>query len=245
MLPATGARHVIHKLTALAILLAGLTAVPTLAATEEVQLDSAPIDHYNYASLQRGAKLYVNYCIGCHSLKYMRYTRLGDDLGIAEDLLQANIAFGSKLFAPMVSAMDGQTAKNWFNQAVPPDLSLTARARTADWLYTYLRGFYRDPERPTGWNNKIFSNVAMPNVLHSLQGSYRYDETGKMVMLNKGKMDQAEFDTVVADLVNFLVYVGEPARNTRVQIGYGVMIFLSFLLVIVYAMYREYWREVK
>lgn len=222
-----------------------VAAVSSQAASEAVALDTAPIDHYDFASLQRGAKLYVNYCIGCHSLQYMRYTRLGDDLGISDDLLQQNIAFGGKLFAPMLSAMTEQQSKKWFNQAVAPDLSLTARSRTADWLYTYLRSFYRDPDRPTGWNNSIFANVAMPNVLHSLQGSYRLDAAGEKVLLTPGSMDTAEFNTAVTDLVNFLVYVGEPARNTRVHIGYGVMIFLSFLLVIVYAMYRDYWRDIK
>lgn len=227
------------------LLLYNAALAPAHGAGSELVLDQAPIDHYNFPSLQRGAQLYVNYCIGCHSLKYMRYSRLGEDLGISEEILSAHITFGEKLFAPMNSAMDAEVAKEWFYQATPTDLSVISRAKGADWIFSYLRGFYRDAERPSGWNNSVFENVAMPNVLHSLQGSQRYDESGNLVQVSVGSMDAAEFDTAVADLVNFLVYVGEPVRNTRVRIGYGVMIFLSFLLVIVYMMYREYWREVE
>ena len=215
------------------------------AGGSAVPIDSAPIDHYDFGSKQRGAQLYVNYCIGCHSMKYMRYTRVAEDLGIEDDLMTENISFGGKLFAPMESAMNEEVAKNWFNQARPPDLSLTARSRGADWLYTYLRSFYRDPHRPSGWNNLVFENVAMPNVLHKLQGSYYFDDDGNKVEITAASMSELEFNRAVADLVNFLVYVGEPARNTRVAIGYGVMIFLSFLLVIVYSMYREYWVNIK
>lgn len=228
------------------LLLLGSFAPAALGASDaSIVLDRAPIDSFDFSSLQRGAKVYVNYCIGCHSLKYMRYARLEEDLGINPEALKANIAFDQELFAPMNSAMRTDDAREWFNQAVPPDLSLTARNRNPDWLYSYMKSFYRDPERPTGWNNTIFQNVSMPHVLQSQQGVYGLDDSGALVALSPGALSPAEYDTLVADLVNFLVYVGEPVKMTRHRIGYGVMIFLCFMLVLTYVMYREYWRDIK
>lgn len=166
-------------------------------------LAQAPVDHYDFASMQRGAKMFVNYCQGCHSLKYMRYSRLASDLGIPDQIAQANLAFGNKLFAGMTSAMNSDQARAWFNQAVSPDLSVIARSRGADWLYAFLRSFYRDPEASTGWNNTQFVNTSMPNVLHSLQGTYVYDEAGELIKVGDGTLSIAQFDTTVADLVNF------------------------------------------
>ena len=216
-----------------------------VAAETTAPLVHAPVDHYDFDSMQRGAKLFVDYCMGCHSLKYVRYSRLVDDLGIPDQIAQANLARGGKLFAPMVSSMETEQARRWFNQAVPPDLSVVARSRGADWLYGFLRSFYLDPETSTGWNNELFANTAMPNVLHSLQGVYVHDDTGARIAVSEGKLEVAQFDTAVADLVNFMVYASEPVRNTRVRIGFGVMIFLSVLLGIVYMMYREYWKDIK
>ncbi len=210
-----------------------------------VALDSAPIDSHDFDSLQRGAALYVNYCIGCHSLKYLRYSRMAEDLGLSDEVVTANLSFGGKLFAPMESAMDAEAAKEWFQQAVPIDLSLVARSRGTDWLYTYLRSFYRDPSRPSGWNNALFENVAMPHALHSLQGTFARGDDGSVTVLRAGSLSEAEYDTAVADLVNFLDYAGEPARNTRHRVGFGVMIVLSFLIVLFYVLYREYWRDIK
>ena len=243
----TGSDHLKRKLTTLvAALLVVASTSQTLAAEEAgVVLDGAPLDGFNFASLQRGAKTYVNNCIGCHSLQYIRYARLEEDLGIPADVLQSNIAFGQELFAPMNSAMRSEDAKEWFDQAVPPDLSLIARNRSPDWLYTYLKSFYRDPSRPSGWNNILFTNVAMPHVLQSQQGTMLLDEHGKLIVHEDGSLSLSEYDTLVADLINFLVYVGDPTRQTRYRIGYGVMIFLSFMLVLTYMMYREYWRDIK
>ena len=234
------------RLVALVVASAGLVCAPANAATDSsVVLDSAPIDPHDFNSMQRGARTYVNYCIGCHSLRFLRYSRMAEDLGISDDVVTQNLSFGGKLFAPMVSAMDEEVAKEWFNQAEPIDLSLVARSRGVDWLYNYLRSFYRDPSRPSGWNNTLFENVSMPHALHSLQGTIVAAEDGTMTMVRAGSMQPSEYDTMVADLVNFLAYAAEPARNSRHRIGYGVMIFLSFLLVLTYILYREYWKDIK
>ena len=217
---------------------------PALAAESGVELVHAPIDPYDFGSLQRGAKMYVNYCQGCHSLQYLRYTRIVDDLGIPEDLARSSLALEDGLFQPLGRTMSDGQARAWFNEALPPDLSLIARSRGADWLFTFLRSFYRDPERPSGWNNLVFAGTSMPHVLQGLQGTYRLDDGGALVRAGAGRLDDTAYGLAVADLVNFLVYAGEPVRNLRVTIGYGVMIFLLFLLPIVYLTYREYWRKV-
>ena len=139
----------------------------------------------------------------------MRYTRVAEDLGIPAAVAQSNLAFGQELFAPMLSAMTEEQGQAWFNQAVPPDLTLAARSRSADWLYSYMKSFYRDPARPSGWNNTVFANVAMPHALHSLQGIQVLDEDG-LRLASAGALEPAEYDIAVADLVNFLVYVAEP-----------------------------------
>ena len=222
-----------------------LVANSVLAAGDTgVQLANVQLNEYDFDSKQRGAKLFVNYCIGCHSLQYVRYSRVAEDLGIPDDIMQEHIAFGADLFSPMNSAMDAEQAKDWFNQAIPPDLSVIARSRSADWLYTFLKSFYRDPERPSGWNNTIFSNVAMPNVLHSLQGIQQVNEDGELIMVKDGSLDHASYDTAVADLVNFLVYVGEPSKLSRHRLGYAVMLFLLIMLILTYMLYRDYWRDI-
>ncbi|MBF2760589.1 MAG: cytochrome c1 [Ectothiorhodospiraceae bacterium AqS1] len=228
------------------LLAAGLLAAgpAALGAGPAVALDQAPLDSFDFASKQRGAQLYVNYCIGCHSLQYMRYTRVAEDLGIPEAVAQSNLAFGQELFAPMLSAMTPEQGQAWFNQAVPPDLTLVARSRSADWLYSYMKSFYRDPERPSGWNNTVFANVAMPHPLHSLQGIQTLDEAGGLQLDRAGKLTPAEYDVAMADLVNFLVYVAEPVRLTRHRIGYGVIIFVLLLGILTYMLYRDYWRDI-
>ena len=234
------------RLAAMTVALASVMSAGALAASEGgVALDSAPIDSHDFASLQRGAKMFANYCVGCHGLKYLRFTRMAEDLGIPEETVTRNLSFGGKLFAPMISSMDSEAAKAWFSQAEPIDLSLVARSRGTDWLYTYLRSFYRDPERPSGWNNTLFENVSMPHALHSLQGTYAHGENGSMVLLRQGSMAESEYNTAIADIVNFLAYASEPSKNTRHRVGFGVMIFLCFLLVLTYILYREYWRDIK
>jgi len=251
-------------------MLAALLCAPALAlASESVRLDRLPADVNpgDLVSLQRGARVYVNYCLGCHSASYMRYNRL-QDLGLSEQQIRDNLILTEgKVGDLMKIAMDPKSAKEWFGTP-PPDLTVIARARAsgdgsgADWLYSYLRGFYRDASRPTGWNNTVFPNVGMPHVLYQLQGEQvlktdvverRFGpreqeverrEVRKLALEKPGQATPAEYDRMVADLVNFLVYVGEPARQARVTLGIYVLIFLAVLFVLAYALKKEFWKDV-
>jgi len=213
-------------------------------------------------SLQRGAALFVNYCLNCHSANYMRYNRL-TDLGLNEKEILDNFVArfsGGKVGDLMKITMDLEDAKTWFG-AAPPDLTVIARSRSshagsgADWLYTYMRGFYRDGSRPTGWNNVAFPNVGMPHVLWGLQGEQElkpaqrraegYMATVEKPVLTKpGKLSPLEYDRAVADLVNYLVYMAEPAAQSRKTIGMLVLAFLTGLIFLVYAMKKSYWKDV-
>ena len=245
-----------------------LAAPLAAAASESVKLDRLPADvnPQDRASLQRGAQVYVNYCMGCHSLAYMRYNRL-QDLGLTEQQIKDNLIFtGVKVGELMKIAMDPRESREWFGTP-PPDLTVIARSRSsgdgsgADWLYTYLRGFYRDPSRPTGWNNTVFQNVGMPHALWQLQGEQvlttevqsiprgskgemEKREVHELVLKKPGSMKPAEYDRRVGDLVNFLVYVGEPSRQFRVELGIYVLIFLGVLLVFAYLLKKEFWKDV-
>ncbi|MBM3393381.1 MAG: cytochrome c1 [Betaproteobacteria bacterium] len=238
-------------------LLALLLCVPVVAfAATEVKLDSAPIDDRDAVSIQRGARTFINYCLNCHSATSMRYNRLMD-LGLTEAQIKDNLMFAAeKVGEPMHVAAKASDQKLWFGKA-PPDLSVTARARGADWLYTYLRGFYRDETKATGWNNIAFDSVAMPHVFWELQGVQVLKEveepggghgdkhvTKKLELAGKGTLTKGEYDRFVADLVNYMVFMGEPARSQRAQIGYAVLIALTVLLALVYALKREYWKDV-
>ena len=251
-------------------LLAAVFAAPLIAfaAGDEVKLDRMPVDvnPNDPVSLQRGAQVYVNYCLGCHSANYMRYNRLRD-LGLSEDQIRDNLIFtGAKVGELMKIAMDPRDAKEWFG-APPPDLTVIARSRAshagtgADWLYTYLRGFYRDPSRPTGWNNTVFPNVGMPHMLWQLQGEQALKtevraiprgnkgevekhEVQKLVLEKPGAMKPADYDRMVADLVNFLVYMGEPARHFRTQLGIWTLLVLGVLFVFAYLLKKEFWKDV-
>lgn len=227
------------------------------ASGGSIHLDKAPIDLKDQESLQRGAKYYVNYCLGCHGLSYMRYSRLGKDLGLADNQVIENLMFtANKIGEPMKTAMSAENANAWFG-TVPPDLSVIARARGADWLYTYLRSFYLDPSRPFGVNNLVFKDVGMPNVLAHLQGDQQAvyveekDHEGKLVkklshleMQTPGQMKPAEYDRLVLDLVNFLEYAGEPAKLSRYDLGIKVLIFLLIFFVFAYLLKKEYWKDV-
>lgn len=234
---------------------------PALAlAAGSVKLDKAPINSNDYASLQRGATLFVNYCLNCHSADYMRYNRL-QDLGLNDKEILDNLVFtGGKVGDLMKIAMNANEAKEWFG-AQPPDLTVIARSRAsgdgsgADWLYTYLRTFYRDPARPTGWNNTTFPNVGMPHVLWELQGeqelkAVKVQADGYLATVDKpalvkpGKLSATEYDSAVADLVNYMVYMGEPAAKSRKNIGLIVLGFLSLLIVLVYALKKEFWKDI-
>jgi len=227
------------------------------ASSGHVHFDKANIDPTNKESLQRGARTFVNYCMGCHSAKYQRYNRLARDLDISEDEVMQNLMFtGEKIGDHMDTAMSRADAKNWFG-APPPDLTLVARVRGVDWLYTYLRSFYRDASRPFGVNNQVFNNVGMPNVLWQLQGQQEpvyasvTDEDGHehkvlegIELKEAGEQSPEEFDRTIRDLVNFLAYMGEPIKQERMALGVKVLLFLVVFFVVAYLLKKEYWKDV-
>ena len=227
-----------------------------LAAGGNAHLDKAEYDLTDKASLQTGAQLFMNYCLGCHQTQYQRYQRTFEDLGIPVELGQENLQFtGEKPGEHIKNAMPSESGAKWFG-APPPDLTLVARVRGADWIYTYLRTFYADENATFGVNNLVFPDVGMPHVLEELQGVPR-KTTEKMLidgeMVDRyvgikadgsGELSAAEYDTAVLDLVNYLVYVGEPSRLQSESLGHWVMIFLLVLLVLVYLLKKEYWRDV-
>ena len=220
-------------------------------ASESVHLDRATDVQSNQAALQNGARLFVNYCLNCHGLSFVRYNRL-TELGLTEQQIKDNLMFtADKIGEPMRIAARPAEQKKWFGVA-PPDLSLVARARAsadgsgADWLYTYLRSFYRDENRPTGWNNTLFANVGMPHVLWELQGQQELDAgPHKLTLTQQGQLSPAEFDRQVNDLVGFLVWAGEPTAGFRKQLGVGVLLFLFLLFGVSYALKKAYWKDVK
>ena len=235
------------------IILAALLCAPLLARAEnEIKLDSVQVNVEDKLSLQRGARVFVNYCVGCHSASFMRYSRL-EDLGLTEKQIVGNLMVtGDKPVETMTAALRRDDAKAWFGVA-PPDLTLVARARGTDWLYTYLRSFYRDPSRPTGWNNTVFPNVAMPHALWQLQGQQVLKETGKdaeghpvgqLVLAQPGSLSPVEYDALVKDLVNYLAYMGEPAQTKRKITGIFVLFFLAGLTVLAYYLKKEFWKDV-
>lgn len=231
-----------------AVLLAIWLATASLAAHAAgtaVALPPAPIDRGDTGSLQRGAAAFVNYCSGCHSAAYMRYGHFVNDLGIPEDLLRSNLIYTEASPSDgMLSAMPAQKAAEWFHQAVPPDLTLSAKLHGTDWLYAYMRSFYRDPSRPSGWNNHIFENVAMPHVLADLQGEMAVGEAGEPVILRAGRLSPAAYDLLITDLVNFMDYMAEPTRAERHRAGYVILSILLILFICTYFLYREYWRDI-
>jgi len=220
------------------------------------QLLRANVDLDNRESLQRGARLFVNYCVSCHSANYMRYGRVATDLGIPEDVMKANMMFTTdKIGEPMHIAMRPGDAEAWFG-VTPPDLSVIARSRGPDWLFSFLNGFYLDPHKPTGVNNVYFQGTAMPHVLWEMQGLNRaifeteeHNGSGVPVFQRfeqerPGTLDQASYMRATRDLVNFLTYVGEPAKLVRYALGVKVLAFLLVLWIVAYALKREYWKDV-
>lgn len=230
--------------------------------------DHVDIDLKDKAALQRGAQLYTNYCAGCHAMQYQRYERTANDIGVPPDLYKKYLIFGdAKIGDLMTIGMPAQSAKQWFGNP-PPDLSLEARLRGTDWLYTYLRNFYRDDTKAWGVNNKVFPSVAMPHVLAELQGlpecapgpaiaengGIKRDPLtgvedqsvpcGKLKIATPGKLDSKQFDAAVQDLVTFLAYVGEPSKLDAHRIGVFVLLFLGFMFIWAYLLKREYWKDV-
>ena len=222
-----------------------------LAAGGEMHLDKAPDVQGDKAALQNGARVFVNYCLGCHGLSFVRYNRL-TELGLSEQQVLDNLMFtADKIGEPMRIAARSADQKQWFG-ATPPDLSLVARARAseagsgADWLYTYMRSFYRDDQRSTGWNNTLFANVGMPHVLWELQGQQQLNhETHALEAGTAGQLSPTEYDKMVGDLVGFLVWASEPGAGFRKQVGVGVLLFLLVLFGVSYALKKEYWKDVK
>ncbi|MDA8415587.1 MAG: cytochrome c1 [Betaproteobacteria bacterium] len=215
-------------------------------AEDEVKLDRAPVDSSNLPSLQRGAQHFMNYCMTCHSAHLARFDLL-EQLGLSDKQVKQNLILtDAKLADYMTVVLNNKDAKNWFG-VPPPDLSVEARVRGADWLYTYLRSFYRDDQRPNGWNNLIFPNVAMPDVLWQLQGQQILQSqggAGHLVLIQRGKMSAQEYDQFVGDLVNFLVFLSEPSRATRLHIGVWVLGFLVVLFFIARALKHEFWKDI-
>lgn len=226
-------------------------------AAEGPELESVRIDLGDKASLQRGARTFINYCMSCHSAHFSRFNRVAKDLEIPNELMVKNLMFTTKKIGDtMTVAMRSDDAEKWFGVA-PPDLSVVARARGADWLYTYLKSFYLDPKRPTGVNNLVFDKTAMPDVLWTLQGLQRpimkteKNDDGKDIevidgfeLARHGLETKEEYDRTVHDLVNFLVYMGEPARLIRTSVGVWVILFLLALLAVAYPLKKEYWKDV-
>ncbi|MDG2252769.1 MAG: cytochrome c1 [Methylophilaceae bacterium] len=214
-------------------------------ASESVKLQKAPIDLDDTISLQRGARNFVNYCLNCHSASYMRYNRL-TDIGLTEELIKDNLLFTSdKVGDPMAISMKYSDAKKWFG-AAPPNLSVTARSRGADWIYSYLRSFYRDPSRNMGWNNTVYKNSAMPHILWELQGEQHINhETNNFKLVIPGKLSPKEYDQFIGDITNYMVFMSEPGQQKRRQMGYYVLAFLFLLLVLTINLKKEYWKNIK
>jgi ubiquinol-cytochrome c reductase cytochrome c1 subunit len=230
-----------------------------LASDGHIKLDKANVNVKDYASLQRGAKIYMNTCATCHSLKYVRYKEMAKQIEMVDssgDLLidvvkDGLMHSGGKITDNILSAITKDDGEQWFGKS-PPDLSLVARCRGVDWIYTYLRTFYKDDSKLWGVNNITYPDVAMPHVLLNYQGLKGISNSNthesnhiNLKLIRQGSLNEKEYDLMVLDLVNFLSYVGEPHQVERKRIGIFVLIFLSILLVLVYLLKREYWKDVK
>ncbi|MFT5813348.1 MAG: ubiquinol-cytochrome c reductase cytochrome c1 subunit [Psychroserpens sp.] len=227
-------------------ILAVLAVLPMLAiaAGPSLQLDEANNDLRDKASLKRGFEAYINNCLACHELQYQRYNRTFADLGISDADGVANYMYtGEKVGDHITNTMPAKEAAKWFGSS-PPDLTLEARFRSPDYIYTYLRSFYVDENRPFGVNNKVFPDVGMPHVLQNLQGVRTIDEHGNLSEATGGSMTAEEYDTFARDITNFLEYTGEPNKLQRESMGYWVIGFLFILLFFSYLLKKEYWRDV-
>lgn len=234
-----------------------LLSAQAFASTGGVHLETASVDLSDKASLQRGAKYFVNYCLSCHSAKQLRYSRMADDLAIPAELVEKNLMFtGEKIMGGMTISMRPEDAEKWFG-VNPPDLSLIARSRGSDWLYTYLKSFYIDESRPFGVNNALFPDVGMPHVLADLQGLQRIvykdvdDSEGnshsvveRLEIVQPGRMSVDEYDQAMNDLVNFMTYMGEPAKMERDRLGGKVLGFIFLMIIIFYFLKKEYWKDI-
>lgn len=245
----------IKRLLAILVLVCGLfIAVNAVFAGEGAEMASSQANIHNPAALRHGAKLFFNYCVGCHSLKYVRYSRMAADLGLSEKEVMDNLDFtGAKFQQEVISSMPAADAANWFGKA-PPDLSLEVAVKGSDWVYNYLRSFYLDPSRPVGWNNTVFPNASMPNVLWSLQGiqtavrgpseNGKPGEIEKLELSKPGRLTPAQYDKDASDLASFLQYASEPAALKRTSIGVWVLLYLGIFTLLAYILKREFWKDV-
>jgi len=227
------------------------------AGSAEFLVKTPHIHETDLAAIQRGARVFVNYCLSCHSAEYMRYKRISDDLGISEEIMKKNLMFNTdKIHEGMTASINKDDAERWFG-VTPPDLSVTSRSRGREWLYNYLMTFYRDDSRAIGVNNATFKGAAMPHVLSELQGwqepvfETRKTLDGKdeqvivgLKLVEPGKLTEKQYGQTVRDLVTFMVYMGEPAELKRHEIGFWVLAFLFVLLMLSYALKREYWKDI-
>lgn len=230
-----------------------LTPVLAHGAAAEGGFDKANIDLSDTASLQRGARIFMNFCLSCHSASYMRYQRMAEDLSIDPAIVERDMMFATdKIGDLMTTTMPADDAEQWFGVA-PPDLSLMARSRGEDYLYTYMRSFYLDESTPSGWNNTVFPNVAMPHAMYEWQGVQKAvfvtDEQGSrqfehFELVEPGALSPEEFDAAIRDLTNFMVYLAEPAKLERYTIGFWVIVFLLIMVGLTYALKKEFWRDV-
>jgi ubiquinol-cytochrome c reductase cytochrome c1 subunit len=241
-----------HLLIVAALLLMPLTV--GAAGGHGPALEPANVNLKDKASLQRGAKYFTNYCMGCHSLQYMRYNRMAADLGIPEDELRENLILGdAKPGDLMTNAMKAEDGEKWFGTAIP-DLTLVTRWRDPDWVYTYLKSYYVDDSRPYGVNNLVFPKVGMPHALANLQGVQRpvyahgHSEGEEHVigveLVEPGELTVEEYDSMVRDLTNFLTYVGEPYKLERRSLGLYVLLFLGLMFLLSYYLKKEFWKDV-
>ncbi len=247
------------------VLLCLVSGAANAASASNWPMESFDPDLQNLPSMQNGFKLYANYCMGCHSLRFQRYERTADDLGIPHEIALETLVFtGQKIGGLMEIGMDREQAKNWFG-APPPDLTMVTRVRGPEWVYNYLKTFYLDSSRPFGVNNKVFPNVGMPHALLELQGAQREgcgpasgddardptnpsnaNECNKLVLdEGSGLLSADAYDAAVYDITNFLYYVGEPTRLQRHRIGIGVLLFLVILGVFTHLLNREYWKDIR
>jgi ubiquinol-cytochrome c reductase cytochrome c1 subunit len=246
----TSTRHLLKRLALAA--LAAVSFAGVAHAAGEGGMEPANIRVDDIASLQRGSRLFFNYCSGCHSLQFMRYSRIAEDLKLDDKEVQASLIFtGAKIGDKATNQMPPALAASWFGKA-PPDLSLEARAKGSDWIYHYLKSFYLDPSRPVGWNNTVFPNASMPNPLWELQGlqvAVKKGEGGdsaieKLEIRTPGRVSEAQYDQAVRDITAFLTYAGEPAALKRTSMGIWVLLYLAFFTFLAWLLKHEFWKDV-
>ena len=216
-----------------------------MASADGIHLDDVEVDLSDKASLQRGAKTFVNYCLSCHQAAFMRYNRMAKDLDLTDEQVKENLMFASeKIGDTMTVAMQPEDAAKWFGVA-PPDLSVISRSRGTAWLNTYLRTFYLDESKAVGTNNLVFKGTSMPHVLWRQQGYLNHDEeTGQLTPLKDGSLSSYDYDVMVADLVNFLAYIGEPSKIQRLELGKWVLLYLFLFFLVAYPMKKAFWKDI-